>query len=62
LRIGHETAPRLTAVAVPEPDTVPRRKPLSVTVRPGAVRERPNTEKLKSMKKRPAPVASSTAP
>src|SRR5438132_8909056 len=39
-RIGHDTVPSDTAVAVPEPDTVPRRKPASVTVRPGAVRLR----------------------
>ena len=49
-------------MAVPEPDTVPSRKPDSVTVRPGAERDRRNVAKLMSMKNRPAPVASRTAP
>ena len=61
-RTGQATEPRLTAVAVPEPDTVPSRKPDSVTVRPGAERDRRKVAKLMSMKNRPAPVASRTAP
>ena len=56
------TEPRLTAVAVPEPDTVPSRKPDIATVRPGALRELRNVEKDRSMKNFPAPAMSSTAP
>jgi hypothetical protein len=55
-------APRLTVVAVPEPDTVPSRKPDSAAVRPGAVRERRNAAKLRSTKNVPAPDDASTAP
>ena len=40
-RTGQATLPSETAVAVPEPDTVPSRKPASVTVRPGAARRPP---------------------
>jgi len=52
----------VTAVAVPEPETEPSRKPEVATVRPGAVPERRNSEKLNSTKKRPAPIRSRTAP
>jgi hypothetical protein len=52
----------VTAVAVPDPDTVPSRKPEVATVRPGAVPERRNSEKLNSTKNRPAPILSSTEP
>src|SRR6266536_2678428 len=61
-RIGHVIAPRLTVVAVPEPDTVPSRKPDSAAVRPGAVRDLRNVAKLRSTKNVPAPDADSTAP
>src|SRR5918996_5890829 len=44
-RTGHVTDPRLTVVAVPEPETVPRRNPANVTVRPGAARDRRNAAK-----------------
>src|SRR5918995_1901719 len=40
---GHDTDPSITVVATPLPDTVPRRNPAIVTVRPGAapLAERP---------------------
>ena len=47
---------------VPEPDTVPSKNPASVTVRPGAVRERLNAANDRSMKNLLAPDRSSTAP
>ena len=49
------TAPSVTAVAVPEPETVPSRNPDIATVRPGAVRDLRNRAKLKSTKNLPAP-------
>jgi len=49
-------------VAVPDPDTVPRRKPESATVRPGAAFDFLKSENERSMKKFAAPVLSSTAP
>jgi hypothetical protein len=50
-------------VATPDPDTVPSRNPARVVVRPGAAAERvPKAAKLTSMKNRPAPEYSSTAP
>ena len=54
----------MTVVATPLPDTVPRRNPATVTVRPGAAPEcdRPIAAIDQSMKKRPAPERSSTAP
>jgi WD40 repeat protein len=62
--ISSEARYLATVVATPLPDTVPRRNPATVTDRPGpaADRERPNTLIAQSMKNRPAPVASSTAP
>ena len=64
LKSGQAMEPSMTVVATPLPDTVPRRNPATVTDRPGpaADRERPNTLIAQSMKNRPAPVASSTAP
>src|SRR5688572_18497568 len=61
---GHATEPSITVVATPLPDTVPSRNPASVTDRAGAAgeRDRPKTAIAQSMKKRPAPDASSTAP
>ena len=61
---GHDTDPSITVVATPLPDTDPSRKPASVTARPGAAddEERPIAANDQSMKKRPAPVASRTAP
>src|SRR6478736_26574 len=61
---GHETDPSITVVATPLPDTVPRRKPARVTVRPGAAPDRdfPISASAQLMKKVPAPEASSTAP
>jgi hypothetical protein len=57
------TDPRVTVVATPDPDTVPSRKPARVAVRPGAAADRvPKAAKLTSMKNRPAPEYSSTAP
>ncbi len=56
------TAPTLTAVAVPEPETVPSRKPEATAVRPAALRERRNAATDRSTKNRPAPDRSSTAP
>ena len=38
--IGHDTDPSITVVATPLPETVPSRKPASVTVRPGAAPDR----------------------
>src|SRR6476619_2186113 len=63
-RSGHDTDPSITVVATPLPDTVPSRKPASVTVRPGAAPERdfPMTASAQLMKKVPAPDCSSTAP
>ena len=52
---GQVTAPSETAVAVPDPETVPRRKPDRATVRPGAAFDFLNREKLRSMKKLAAP-------
>ena len=45
MRIGQVIEPRLTAVAVPEPETVPSRKPDRTVVRPGAVRDLRNAAK-----------------
>jgi hypothetical protein len=54
----------MTVVATPLPDTVPSRKPASVTVRPGPApdRERPMAASAQLMKNVPAPEYSSTAP
>ena len=60
--MGQVTEPRLTVVAVPEPETVPSRNPASVTVRPGAALDRRNAARDRSMKNLLAPEASSTAP
>ncbi len=59
---GQATLPSVTVVATPEPETVPSRKPASADVRPGPVRLRPNAANEMSMKKRAAPLNSSTAP
>ena len=56
------TAPTLTAVAVPEPETVPSRKPAATAVRPAALRDLRNAATDRSTKNRPAPERSSTAP
>ncbi len=60
--IGQVTAPTLTAVAVPEPDTVPSRNPEATVVRPAALRERRNAATERSTKNFAAPDSSSTAP
>jgi hypothetical protein len=54
----------VTVVATPLPDTVPRRKPASVTARPGAEPDVPPriAASAQSMKNFPAPLRSSTAP
>jgi hypothetical protein len=52
----------MTVVATPLPDTVPRRNPAIVTDRPGAATDRPLAFSAHSMKKTPAPLASSSAP
>ena len=54
----------MTVVATPLPDTVPRRNPAMVTLRPGAAADgdRPIAASDQSMKNRPAPECSSTAP
>ena len=54
--------PKVTVVATPDPETVPSRKPDRVTVRPGPAGDCPNAAKDRSMKKRVAPEAASTAP
>src|SRR3989304_10640713 len=61
---GHATDPSITVVATPLPDTVPSRKPASVTVRPGPApdRERPMAAIAQVMKKAPAAEDSSPAP
>jgi hypothetical protein len=61
-RSGHDTLPSVTVVATPDPDTVPSRKPASVTVRPGPALDCPNAAKLTSRKNLVAPEYSSTAP
>ncbi len=60
--IGQVTAPTLTAVAVPEPETVPSRNPAATAVRPAALRDLRNAATDRSTKKRLAPDRSSTAP
>jgi hypothetical protein len=60
--IGQVTAPTLTAVAVPEPETVPSRKPAATAVRPAAPRERRKAATDRSTKNRLAPDRSRTAP
>src|SRR4051812_34249425 len=64
LRSGHDTEPSITVVATPLPETVPRRNPASVTVRPGPApeRDRPIAAIAQLMKNAPAPEYSSTAP
>ena len=61
---GQATDPSVTVVATPLPDTVPRRKPASVTERPvAAAGLRPDENDIaKSRKNVPAPDFSSTAP
>src|ERR1700758_4573343 len=64
---GHATDPSITVVATPLPETVPSRNPAIATVRPGAaplvlLPGRPLTAIDQSMKKRPAPEYSRTAP
>ena len=64
---GQATDPSMTVVATPLPETVPSRKPAIVTVRPGpaplpSLPERPLRAIAQSIKKRPAPENSSTAP
>src|SRR3712207_7221368 len=44
------TDPSVTAVAVPEPETVPSKNPASVVVRPGPAREPPKAAKLTSIR------------
>ena len=61
-RIGHATDPSITVVATPLPETVPSRKPATVTDRPGAAAERPLAASAQSRKKVPAPLSSRTAP
>src|SRR5918999_2043872 len=62
--IGQATEPSVTVVATPLPDTVPSRKPATVTLRPGAAadRERPIAASDQSMKNLPAPEYSRIAP
>ena len=62
--IGQATAPSITVLATPLPDTAPNRYPAIVTVRPGPAPrpERPTAAIATSMKKRPAPLCSSIAP
>ena len=62
--IGHATAPRVTVVATPLPETVPSRNPDMVTVRPGPapLDERPNADMVHVMKNWPAPECCSIAP
>ncbi len=61
---GHATEPSVTVVATPLPDTVPSRKPASVTERPADRAGLPRRESdiEKSRKNLPAPDRSSTAP
>ncbi|GAA2683540.1 hypothetical protein Apa02nite_000140 [Actinoplanes palleronii] len=60
--IGQVTAPTLTAVAVPEPETVPSRNPAATAVRPAALRDLRKAATDRSTKNRLAPERSSTAP
>ena len=61
---GQTTAPRVTVVATPLPDTVPSRNPDRVTVRPGPapLSERPNAAIVQLMKNGPAPDLARIAP
>ena len=61
---GQATAPSVTVVATPLPETVPRRKPEMVTVRPGPapLAERPNADIVQVMKNWPAPEWARIAP
>ncbi len=63
-RSGHDTDPSITVVATPLPETVPSRKPAMATVRPAAAPDRERRMRAidQSMKNRPAPDCSSTAP
>ena len=54
--------PIVTVVATPDPDGPPSRNDDSTTARPAELRRPPIAAKEKSMKKRPAPDACSTAP
>src|SRR5678815_2552160 len=62
--MGHATEPSVTVVATPLPETVPSRKPATVTVRPGPapLAERPIAAIAQSRKKVPAPENCRTAP
>ena len=64
LSSGHATASSVTVVATPLPDTVPSRKPESVTVQPGPapLPDRPNADRVQLMKNCPAPECASTVP
>ena len=64
LSSGQTTAPSVTVVATPLPDTVPSRKPDSATVRPGPapLRDRPNADIVQVMKNCPAPECARIAP
>ena len=62
--IGQATAPSVTVVATPLPETVPSKKPDIVTVRPGPapLEERPSADIVQVMKNWPAPECWSMAP
>ena len=62
--IGQATAPSVTVVATPLPDTVPSRNPDRATVRPGPAPlfERPKADIVHVMKNWPAPECCSIAP
>src|SRR5580765_142332 len=61
-RIGQVTAPTLTVVAAPDPDTVPSRNPLATAVLPAALRDRRKAVTESSTKNALAPEYTSTAP
>src|SRR5262245_14125941 len=64
LSIGHATDPSVTVLATPLPDTVPSRRPATVTARPGPAPppDVPTAAIDHSRKNLPAPEAPRTAP
>src|SRR5204862_2573866 len=60
--IGYAIEPRVTVVATPDPETVPRRNEATVTVRAAPVGRLPVRAKARATENLPAPVYSRIAP